>query len=140
MRIIVLLFSFFVLSSLFLWNVWAQCTLDASSPVEFLKWCAAEGSDNAVSIQGGETDIKGINALVQRVAKQAIGFGALFAIGFIVFAGIRYTTAYGDDEKIKHAKTTAIYAIIGLLILGLSFVSVDTIVKFIFQVAEWGNN
>jgi hypothetical protein len=41
-----------------------------------------------------------------------IAFGALFAIGALVFTGIQYTMSYGDDEKIKKAKTTGIYALI----------------------------
>ena len=47
-----------------------------------------------------------IKALIKSVAKTVISFGALFAIGAIVFSGIQYTTSYGDDEKVKKAKTT----------------------------------
>jgi hypothetical protein len=49
---------------------------------------------------------------VINIAKQVIAFGALFAIGALVFTGIQYTISYGDDEKVKKAKTTGIYALI----------------------------
>lgn len=55
--------------------------------------------------------------MLQSVGEKVIAFGALFAIGAIVFSGIRYTTSYGDEEKIKKAKSTAIYALIGLVLL-----------------------
>lgn len=58
-----------------------------------------------------------IKSLLSSVGEKVIAFGALFAIGAIVFSGIRYTTSYGDDEKVKKAKTTAIYALIGLVLL-----------------------
>jgi hypothetical protein len=77
----------------------------------FLRDCAGYTA-NAVSpsqLGGGVTSIQ---KLVISIAKQVIAFGALFAIGALVFTGIQYTMSYGDDEKIKKAKTTGIYALI----------------------------
>ena len=73
-----------------------------------------------------------IKALIKSVAKTVISFGALFAIGAIVFSGIQYTTSYGDDEKVKKAKTTGVYAIIGLFLLLLAFPLVDILVNFVY--------
>lgn len=74
-----------------------------------------------------------IQALVKSTAKTIIAFGALFAIGAIVFSGIQYTTSYGDDEKVKKAKTTGVYAIIGLFLLLLAFPLVDIVVNFVYR-------
>ena len=41
-----------------------------------------------------------IKDFVAKVADGVLGFAALFAVGALVFSGIRYTTAYGDDQKI----------------------------------------
>jgi Type IV secretion system pilin len=65
-----------------------------------------------------------------------ISFGALFAIGAIVFSGIQYTTSYGDDEKVKKAKMTGIYAVIGLFLLLLAFPLVDILINFIYSLAR----
>ncbi len=62
-----------------------------------------------------------------------IEFGALFAIGAIVFSGIQYTTSYGEDEKVKKAKMTGIYALIGLLLLLIAFPLVDIIINFLYS-------
>jgi Type IV secretion system pilin len=68
-----------------------------------------------------------------KIANRVLSFGALFAIGAIVFSGIKYTTSAGDDEKTKSAKNILIYAIIGLLLLLTAFPLVDIIVKFIYN-------
>jgi hypothetical protein len=90
---------------------YAVCDATTSQPAgNFLRDCA--GFANAVSpsqLGGGVTSIQ---KLVISVAKQVIAFGALFAIGALVFTGIQYTISYGDDEKVKKAKTTGIYALI----------------------------
>jgi hypothetical protein len=56
--------------------------------------------------------VTSIKEIVINFAEKTIAFGALFAIGAIVFSGIQYTISYGDDEKVKKAKSTGIYAII----------------------------
>jgi hypothetical protein len=71
---------------------------------------------------------------VINIAKQVIAFGALFAIGALVFTGIQYTISYGDDEKVKKAKTTGIYALIWLLLLLVAFPMVDTVVNFVYAI------
>ena len=70
------------------------------------------------------------------IANRVLSFGALFAIGAIVWSGIRYTTSAGDDEKTKSAKNILIYAIIGLLLLLTAFPLVDIIVRFIYSLGK----
>lgn len=71
-----------------------------------------------------------------KVAERAIQFGALFAVGMIVFAGIRYIVSAGDDEKLKGAKNTAITALIGLILLGIAFPLVDVIIGFFYSLGS----
>lgn len=74
--------------------------------------------------------------LVVDVAKKILQFGALFAVGAIVFSGIRYTTSAGDDEKLKSAKNIATYAIIGLLLLLTAFPLVDILIGFVYSLGQ----
>jgi len=76
--------------------------------------------------------MESIKRLIVTVSERVIAFGALFAIGAIVYSGVQYTTSYGDDEKIKKAKTTGIYALIGLTILLVAFPMVNIVVEFIY--------
>jgi uncharacterized membrane protein YjgN (DUF898 family) len=97
-----------------------------------LKKCAW---DWWINVEYAWTDWKeATKILVVKIAKTVLSFGALFAVGAIVFSGIQYNTAYGDDEKVKKAKNTVIYAVIGLLLLLLAFPLVDILVKFVYSV------
>lgn len=98
---------------------------------DFLKGCASGTAGIEASSQPG---IDAIRDRVRNIAVRAIELGALLAVGFIVFSGFRYTTSYGDDEKVKHAKSTAIYAIIGLIILMGAYGFVDVIIGFIYSI------
>ncbi len=68
------------------------------------------------------------------IANGAISFGALLAVWAIVWSGIQYTKAFGEDEKLKKAKTTWIYSLIWLILLLISFGIVDIFINFIYTV------
>ena len=57
-----------------------------------------------------------ITSLVQWV----IGISGVVAVAFIVIGGISYVTSSGDPSKIKQAKNTILYAVIGLVIVALA--------------------
>ncbi len=100
-----------------------------------LKNCAS-WTQWAVDPNIGGGGITGVKDMVVKVAKTVLQFGALFAVGAIVWSGIQYNIAYGDDERIKKAKNTAIYAGIGLFLLLVAFPLVDVVISFIYSV--WG--
>ena len=49
-----------------------------------------------------------------------IGVAGLVAAGFIVIGGISYVTSSGVPGKIQKAKNTIVYALIGLVVVGLA--------------------
>jgi hypothetical protein len=69
-------------------------------------------------------------------AKTIINFLAILvgiaAIIMIIFAGFKYITSAGDAEKIKSAKNTLVYAIVGLVLVALA----ETIVHFVLTEAK----
>lgn len=140
MRIVYLILTslIVILVELSSYNFWyadcagADASNDERSAVEFLQDCSGD-MNNAISNQ--RVGIGWMQELIISISEKVIIFGALFAIGAIVFSGIQYTTSYGDDEKVKKAKTTGIYALIGLLLLLVSFPLVNTIVSFIYWFA-----
>ena len=58
-----------------------------------------------------------------------LGFGAIAALLGLVFAGYKYITSQGNPEATAGAKSAALYAIIGLVVILLSVLFVD----FIFE-------
>ncbi len=126
--IILSICSFWFLYQGYSWG--CEATYDGNA-ADFLKWCA-NNPVNAISPDQGGDSVTSIKALVISISKNVIAFGALFAIGAIVYSGIQYTTSFGDDEKIKKAKTTGIYSVIGLVLLLVAFPLVDILVKFVY--------
>lgn len=87
---------------------YAACSATAGGDAtQFLQECSQIGnaSNGAVDPAIGNA-ADSIKTLITQVATNVIRFGALFAIGAIVWSGIQYNISYGDDEKVKKAKTT----------------------------------
>jgi hypothetical protein len=49
---------------------------------------------------------------------------------------MRYVSSTWDDERIKWAKNTLIYAIVGLVLLLTAFPFVDVIIGFIYSLGN----
>lgn len=110
-----------------------DCSFDTTANAEvFLQWCS-KGTTGIKPYLAWDTK-DSIKERVKTIATWAISLGALFAVGALVWAGIQYTKAYGEDESLKKAKTTGIYALIGLFLLMASFGLVNIFVNFVYTV------
>ncbi len=115
---------------------YAVCDVSSTASAwQYLRECS-EWAESSISTTIGWDGVTSVKNLVISISKRVIGFGALFAIGAIVFSGIQYTTSYGEDEKVKKAKTTAIYALIGLVLLLVAFPMVDVIIGFVYRLGQ----
>lgn len=56
-----------------------------------------------------------------------LGLLGLIAVAFLIYAGVMMVTAGGDEQHITKAKKIIIYAVIGIVIILLSY----TIVQFV---------
>lgn len=95
---------------------------------QMLKGCQTQG----ISVGDGYK-AEDIKVHVTKISVQALGFAGLFAVGAIVWAGIQYTTAYGDSSKLESAKKTAIFAAVGLVVALISFSLVNAILYFMWR-------
>lgn len=53
----------------------------------------------------------------------------ILAILVIVYGGVYYITSVGESDRIETAKTIITYGVLGLIIAGLSYAIVATVVK-----------
>jgi hypothetical protein len=53
--------------------------------------------------------------------------GILAALFFLIWGGISWVTSGGNTEKLEKARKTLIYAIIGLIVILLSFIILQTV-------------
>lgn len=56
---------------------------------------------------------------------------ALTAVVFLILGGFRYIFSQGDDDQAAQAKNTILYAVIGLLVIGLAAAIVRFVVNAI---------
>jgi len=87
--------------------------IDSSNPIEKLNTGTA-----------GETTLTG---LVLTVINYFLGFLGLIAVIMVIYGGVSYVTSAGNDEAVGKAKKIIMYALIGLIIILLSFVVVKAI-------------
>ena len=91
---------------------------------------------SAEDIVGGAVDnanktdlsVEGIVVTVIRVALWVIG---LLAVAFIIYGGIKYTMSGGESAKVKAAKDTIMYAVIGLIVAILAYAIVGFVVNIV---------
>ena len=90
--------------------------LPEAAATQFLK-----GDEN---IPGGETDFR---TLVLTIISYFLGFLGLLATIMIIYGGITYVSSAGNDEAVGKAKKIILYAVIGIIVILLSFVIVNAV-------------
>ncbi len=78
-------------------------------------------------------DLWGVINTVINVILAIVGVIAVF---MIILGGIQYSTSAGDPGKVKKAKDTILYGVIGLVIALLAFAIVNFVLTNVFS----GNN
>lgn len=68
---------------------------------------------------------------IQFILNGALILAALIAVIFIIVGGVRYITSQGEDGAITEAKNTILYAVIGLIAIGLAAALVNFVVGII---------
>lgn len=94
--------------------------LPAASASGFIK-----PEDNIVAPEtGGETSLR---QMVLTVVNYFLGFLGLLAVVMIIFGGITYVSSAGNDDAVGKAKKIIMYALVGIVIILLSFVLVNAV-------------
>lgn len=85
------------------------------------------GQDNPAEVAGatgGETSIRG---LVLTIVNYALTFLGLVAVIMVIYGGVTYVISAGNDEAVGNAKKIILYALVGIIIILLSFVLVNAV-------------
>jgi len=88
---------------------------------EFLLPCPEEFNEIGQNVSARTYIIKVLNF--------ALSFLGLIAMIFIIYAGILYVTAGGDDGQHEKAKKIVMYASAGILVVLVSFALVNTLIR-----------
>jgi hypothetical protein len=86
------------------------------------KQAVCEGINNCVNNSG--VDIGAVVRTIINILSVVVGLASVI---MIIVAGLKYVTSGGDSSSISNAKTTLIYAIVGLIIAAMA----QFIVRFV---------
>src|SRR3989338_8159527 len=69
----------------------------------------------------------GLTGLILTIISMLLAVTGLLAVLFLIIGGLHYITAHGNEEQAEGAKKTLQHAVIGLIIVILSFVIIRII-------------
>ena len=84
-----------------------------------------DSPDNISQATGGEGSFR---ALARTMVNYFLYFLGFLATVMIIYGGILYVTSAGNDENVGKAKKVLLYAIVGILVILLSFAIVNTVI------------
>lgn len=70
---------------------------------------------------------------VKTIINVIIGLIGLASVAFIIYGGFQYITSAGDAAKVKRAKDTILYSVIGLVVAILAFAIVNFVLGSFFS-------
>ena len=87
-----------------------------------------KGADMTNSGGGGGSN-QNLPDIITTIINVMLFIAAALAVIMIIYGGIRYITAHGDEKQVKVAKDTIVYSVAGLIIAILAY----ALVTFIFD-------
>ena len=90
-------------------------------------------------IKDNKNNTNDLMGRVNTIINVIIGFVGLVAVVVIILGGISYTTSAGDPGKVKKAKDTILYGIIGLVVAVLAFALVNFVLASVFSGGAGGS-
>ena len=75
---------------------------------------------------GGETDLTGN---LTNILNAIVGILGFVCVVVMIIGGVNYMTSAGDSAKVKKAKDTILYGLIGLIVCALAFALVNFVIS-----------
>lgn len=115
--------------------VWAAVGIDPNLRPDY----AAQGRTELADPNADPEDKYGttaVNLFIGDVAVVLIQMAGVVAIYFIVSNALTYVKSFGRDEELQKAKKGLIWAIVGLIIIIVSYAIVQNVLKITLSVDE----
>lgn len=90
-----------------------------------------DSAKEAMGCSNVGSDDQAFPKAIEAILKIVIGIGGMVAMGYIIVGGVKYMTSSGDSSKLKAAKDTILYALIGLVVAALAFALTNWAVELI---------
>jgi hypothetical protein len=69
----------------------------------------------------------GLRGIVLAIINFALGFLGLLAVIMVIYGGFLYVSSAGNEENVNKAKKILLYAVLGIVVILVSFALVNTI-------------
>lgn len=66
---------------------------------------------------------------VSDIIRVALGLLGILLLVMIIYGGLLYATAAGDEEKVTRARNTLIYAIVGIIVISAAWILSDFLIS-----------
>lgn len=80
-----------------------------------------------------DDDGSGLWKTVNNIINVLLGLMGILAVAVIIYGGFQFATSSGDAGKVKTAKDTILYGVIGLIVAMLAFAIVNFVVASVFN-------
>lgn len=87
--------------------------------------------DNCPADTGVRCSEGSIAAIFRLIINWALAIAFIAAVIMLIWGGFRYITSAGNDEQAKGARGTIVNALIGMVIIVLSYVIVQIVYRFV---------
>ena len=103
----------------------------AVSPVSLPVYAGSkdEVQNGAKLVDGGGSAKQDLPDVITTIINVMLFIAGALAVIMIIYGGIRYITAHGDEKQVKVAKDTIVYSVAGLIIAIIAY----ALVTFIFN-------
>lgn len=95
------------------------------------------GNSYPTTVLGGK---KTAPEILGTIINIMLGIGFAIAVVMVIYGGYQYITSAGNEEKATSGRQTIFYALIGLVIIVLSFVIVSAVLNFVRNGITPGSN
>lgn len=89
----------------------------------------AKAASDVGTISFPDTKITSIEDLIVTIINWLLGFVGALAVVAVVYSGIMYITSGGDPAKAEAAKKNLAWAIMGIIVVALALIIINTIVQ-----------
>ncbi len=90
--------------------------------------CSSNAPASVKEAAGCSGNKNALPGIILNIVRAVIIVSGIVAVIWIIIGGVNYITSSGDPTKIKKARETILYAVIGLIICVLAFAIVNFVI------------
>lgn len=119
--------GFFVVASmaLVMTGLGVLSSLPAQAACDPKKGMEGALQDDCSRGPGQAKELDGNQGVITTIINTMLFIVGLLAVIMIIYAGIRFVTAHGDEKQVESARQTIIYSVVGLIVAILAYALVN---------------